>query len=48
VKSVLTTVVTYHTTIFNLPKCLIKKIDKPEGIFSRRERIHKGTRAVPT
>jgi hypothetical protein len=28
VKSVLTSVVTYHATVFNLPKWLIKKIDK--------------------
>jgi hypothetical protein len=27
-KSVLTTVVTFHATVFNLPKWLIKKIDK--------------------
>jgi hypothetical protein len=28
VKSVLTSIVTYHTTIYHLPKWLIKKIDK--------------------
>jgi hypothetical protein len=28
VNSVLTSIVTYHVTVFALPKCLIKKIDK--------------------
>jgi hypothetical protein len=28
VKSVLTSIVTYHTTIFKLPKWLVKKINK--------------------
>jgi hypothetical protein len=28
VKSVLTSVVTYHATVFDLPKWLIKKVDK--------------------
>jgi hypothetical protein len=49
VKSVLTAVVTYHATVFNLSKWLIKKIDKTSlgGIFTGREKIHKGTRVVP-
>jgi hypothetical protein len=28
VKSVITSVVTYHATVFDLPKWLIKKVDK--------------------
>jgi hypothetical protein len=34
VNSVLTTVVTYHATVFPLPKWLIKKIDKIRHNFS--------------
>jgi hypothetical protein len=41
VKSVLTSVVTYHMTIFNLPKWLIKKIDK-----FRRNFFWKGKKGV--
>jgi hypothetical protein len=33
VKSMLTSVITYHDTIFNLPKWLIKKIDKLKRNF---------------
>jgi hypothetical protein len=33
IKSVLSSVVTYHATVFNLPKGLIKKINKLRRIF---------------
>jgi hypothetical protein len=43
VKSVLTSIVIYHATVFLLPKWLIKKIDKLRRIFSEKERRWKET-----
>jgi hypothetical protein len=47
VKSVLTAVVTYHTTVFNIPKWLIKKIDKIGRNFYWKGKTHKATVVVP-
>jgi hypothetical protein len=43
IKSVLTSIVTYHATVFPLPKWLIKKIDKLRRHCSGRARKRKAT-----
>jgi hypothetical protein len=46
VKSVLTSIVTYHTTVFPLPKWLIKKIDKLRRNFLWKEEDCEGNKGA--